>query len=343
MFKTLPIENAIGSVLAHDVTEIRKGEFKGPAFRKGHVIQSEDICRFLRMGKRQLYVLDIEDGYLHEDDAAVRMAEAVCGEGVVVAGTPREGKLNLTAARGGLLKVDVEALAAFNLLGEVMCATRHTNTVVTRGDLLAGTRAIPLVLSASVVDEAVHIASAAGGLLRVLPIRSAKVGLVITGSEVFSGMIEDRFESVLRGKIDKIGSSVVGVAFAPDDPAAISEAIIRMRTAGADFILTTGGMSVDPDDVTREGIRLAGGSAECYGAPVLPGAMFMMADLNGTTVLGIPACGLYHETTIFDLVLPRVLAGESLQRDEIARMGHGGLCLNCTPCRFPRCGFGKSA
>ncbi len=343
MFKTIPIEDAVGTVLAHDVTEIRKGEFKGAAFRKGHVVKTEDICRFLRIGKRHLYVLEIEDGFLHEDAAAIRMAAAICGDGVSVAGEPREGKLNLVAAQDGLLKVQVEALAAFNLLGEVMCATRHTNTVVRKGDVVAGTRAIPLVLSRSVVDNALKIAGDCGGLLRVLPIRSAKVGLVITGSEVFSGMIEDRFESVLREKINRIGSSVVGVAFAPDDPAAIGEAIARMHTAEADFILTTGGMSVDPDDVTREGIRLAGGSTECYGAPVLPGAMFMMADLNGMVVLGIPACGLYHETTIFDLVLPRVLAGEHLQREEIARMGHGGLCLNCTTCRFPQCGFGKSA
>ena len=341
MFKTIPIEDAVGTVLAHDITEIRKGEFKGAAFRKGHVVKTEDICRFLRIGKRHLYVFEIEDGFLHEDEAAVRMAAAICGDGVCVAGEPREGKLNLVAAQDGLLKVQVEALAAFNLLGEVMCATRHTNTVVRKGDVVAGTRAIPLVLSESVVDTASRIAGDSGGLLRVLPIRSATVGLVITGSEVFSGLIEDRFEAVLREKVERIGSCVVGVAFAPDDPAVIGEAILRMRAAGADFILTTGGMSVDPDDVTREGIHRAGGSAECYGAPVLPGAMFMTAEIDGVMVLGIPACGLYHETTIFDLILPRMLAGERIERAEIARMGHGGLCRNCSPCRFPSCSFGK--
>jgi len=342
MYKTVKIENAIGLVLGHDVTEIRKNEFKGRAFKKGHRIETADICHFQRLGKEHIFVLEIDENQLHENDAAIAMAKAFCGAGVGFQGEPKEGKLNLIAQRNGLLKVAVDALTDINMLGEIMCASRHTNTLVNSGDTVAGTRAIPLSVEKTVVEKAVRIAESHGGLFEVKALRRARIGLVITGNEVFTRLIEDRFEEVLRTKIDRIGSTVVGVAFAPDNPSIIATEIQRLISQGADLILTTGGMSVDPDDVTRDGIRKAGGSAEFYGAPVLPGAMFMMADIHGVPILGIPACGLYHQTTILDLILPRILTGERLNRKDIAQMGHGGLCLNCSECRFPHCPFGKT-
>ncbi|MGA8242719.1 MAG: molybdopterin-binding protein [Desulfobacterales bacterium] len=342
MYKTVKIEDAIGLVLGHDVTEIRKEEFKGRAFKKGHRIESADICHFQRLGKEHIFVLEIDENHLHENDAAMALAKAFCGAGVGFQGEPKEGKLNLVAQRNGLLKVAVDALTDINLLGDVMCASRHSNTLVKAGDAVAGTRAIPLTIAKAVVNEAVRIAESHEGLFEVKALRRARTGLVITGNEVFTRLIEDRFEEVLRTKIDRIGSKVIGVAFAPDNASLIASDIQRLITQGADLILTTGGMSVDPDDVTRDGIRKAGGSAEFYGAPVLPGAMFMMADIDGVPILGIPACGLYHQTTILDLVLPRILAGERLNRKDIAQMGHGGLCLNCSQCRFPHCPFGKT-
>ena len=342
MFKTVKIEDAVGLVLAHDVTEIRKGEFKGRAFKKGHRIHHQDICHFQRLGKQHIFVLELEQGYCHENDAAVAMANAFCGRGMGWEGEPREGKLNLIAQVDGLLKVNVEALTEINLLGDVMCATRHANTLVKKGDIVAGTRAIPLVIKTVDVDAAVAKAKACNGLLQVKPLKHARAGLVITGNEVFTHLIEDRFEDILRKKMNQIGSEVVGVAFAPDEPEKIASEIKKLIAAGADLILTTGGMSVDPDDVTRQGIQQAGGDCQFYGAPVLPGAMFMTAEIDNIPILGIPACGLYHETTILDLVLPRILAGESLSRRDIARMGHGGLCLNCAECRFPSCPFGKT-
>lgn len=341
MFRTVNLKDAVGLVLAHDVTEVRKGEFKGRAFRKGHVVRETDLCHLQRLGKQHLFVLDTDDSHMHENDAAVILADALCGEGVVREAEPREGKLNLLADRDGLLKVAVNTLTRFNLLGEVMCASRHTNSLVKKSDIVAGTRAIPLVLKTDMVHQAAAIAQARNGVFRVISLPRAKIGLVITGNEVFTHLIEDQFEPVLREKISGIGSEVIGVSFAPDSAAAISSEIRRWLAAGTDLILTTGGMSVDPDDVTREGIRLAGGRAECYGAPVLPGAMLMLADVGGVPVIGIPACGLYHKTTILDLILPRVLAGENLTREQIAQMGHGGLCLNCPECLFPKCPFGK--
>lgn len=342
MYKTIRIENAVGQILAHDITEVRPGEFKGRAFKKGQTVEPQDICHLQRLGKQHLYILNLPKGFLHENEAAVAMAEAFCGPGVVPQGSPKEGKVNIEAGRPGLLKVDTDALTRINLLGEVMCASRHTNTTVLKGDIIAGTRAIPLAVEKGVVDQAVVVGRSAGGIFRIKPLRNARTGLLITGNEVFSHLIEDRFELILRRKIEALGSTIVAVEFTPDDPEFIASRILGMIDSGADLILTTAGMSVDPDDVTREGIRKAGGTAECYGAPILPGAMFMFSEIDTIPILGVPACGLFHQTTILDIVLPRVLAGEKISRQEIASMGHGGLCLDCDDCRYPKCSFGKS-
>jgi len=337
------VEDAVGMALAHDITEIKRDGFKGAAFKKGQVIQEADLCRLQKLGKRHLYILQIEAGYLHEDEAALAMAQAFCGPGVCFRDEPREGKINLLAAHDGLLKVNVEALTAINLLEEVMCASRHTDFTVKAGDIVAGLRAIPLVIHSGIINQAVALAGENGGLFQVKPFRRARVGMVITGSEVFAGLIDDQFEPVLRSKIDRVGSQTQGVAFAPDDADYIAGAIRDFLAQGVDLLLVTGGMSVDPDDVTRLGIKQAGAVDFLYGAPVLPGAMLMLAAIDGVPVLGIPACGLYHETTVFDLVLPRILAGETITRQDLARLGHGGLCLHCPECRFPRCAFGKGA
>ena len=342
MDKVVKIEDAVGLVLGHDITEIRKGEFKGRAFKKGHKIKETDICHLQRLGKQHIYVLNIEEGYLHENDAAIAMANAFCGSGVVPQGEPVEGKIKLVAQRDGLLKVNVEALTQVNLIGEVMCASRHDNSVVKQNDIVAATRAIPLVIRQDLVEETVSISRANNGLFQVKSLRKAKVGIIITGTEIFNGLIEDQFEAVLRKKISDFGSDILSVGFAPDDADLIENEIKRQLRSGADLILTTGGMSVDPDDVSRRGIEQAGGELLCYGAPVLPGSMFMIGYIDDVPLMGVPACGIYHDTTIFDLVLPRVLAGEKLDRKELARLGHGGLCLNCPECDYPVCPFGKS-
>jgi len=341
MHKTVRVENAVGLMLAHDITEIRRGEFKGRAFKKGHRIERADICHLQRLGKHHIYVLEPKDGVLHENDAAVALADAFCGPGVAWDGPPREGKITLRAARKGLLKVDIDALLQVNLLGDIMCASRHENVLVQEKEILAATRSIPLMISAGVVDNAVHIAEASGGLFRVTPLKQADVGVIITGNEVYNRLIEDQFEPVIRKKIEALGSEILDVTIAPDDAGMIRAETERLLSMGADLILTTGGMSVDPDDVTRAGIREAGGEITIYGAPVLPGAMFMIAYIGDIPVLGIPACGIYHDITILDLVLPQVLAGEILRREALARQGYGGLCLHCSECRFPVCPLGK--
>ncbi len=342
MKKTIPVEQAVGMVLPHDVTEIVKDEFKGAAFRKGHIIRAEDIEHLRRLGKNHIYVLELGADEIHENEAARRMATALAGEGVEFATEVVEGKISLVAARDGLLKVDEERLLRFNLLGEVMCATLQTDTPVRKGDQVAATRLIPLVADRSLVEEAVAVAGTGGeGLIRVLPLRRVRAGLVITGDEVFYGRIEDRFEQVLRDKLAELGSEVAMVVFAPDDPARIAAAIRECLDAGAELIVTSGGMSVDPDDVTRLGIAGAGATDMVYGTPVLPGAMFLVARIGNIPVLGLPACGMFHRITVFDLVLPRILSGETIGRRELAAMGHGGLCRNCARCQYPVCSFGK--
>lgn len=354
--KTIPVTEAVGTVLAHDITEIRKGTFKGRAFKKGHVVKKEDVCHLQRLGKEHLFVLNISEDEMHEDEAAFVMANSLKGEGVGLQGEPKEGKINLIAERDGLLTIQKDALLQFNMLGDVMCATLHSHSLVKKGQVVAGTRAIPLVIKKKVIEEAIRrIQEANGsGVVTVKSMRKPKTGIVITGNEVYHGRIKDAFAPVISRKVSACGGEIVGIYYAPDDASYIEERLKELLAAGADLLITTGGMSVDPDDVTRFAIRNLGVSELHYGSAVLPGAMVLVAYVdrrNGNgkrsharsrvPVLGIPACGMYSKITVFDLVLPRVLAGEHMGRRELAELGHGGLCLQCDECRYPVCPFGK--
>lgn len=341
MLKKIRLEEAIGTKLAHDMTEIRPGEFKGAAFQKGHTVCNEDLCRLQKMGKNHLYVVDLDEDEIHEDQAAAILADALAGDGIVWKDEPREGKIKLMAGRDGLFAVNTAVLAAFNMVDEVMCATLHNHTLVKKGELVAATRAIPLTMKRAPIERAAAIARQNGAVLAVNTIRKARVGLVITGNEVYHGLIEDRFAPILCEKVKALGSEVAGVAFAPDDAGLISKAICSHLDQGCDLLMLSGGMSVDPDDVTRQGIRSAGANEMHYGASVLPGAMFLVAYVGEIPLLGIPACGLFHRITVLDLVLPRILAGEKIGKAELAFLGHGGLCKDCEECVYPHCPFGK--
>jgi hypothetical protein len=336
------IGDAVGTVLAHDITEIRPGECKGACFKKGRVITETDLPHLARLGKRHLYVLDIDPEMMHEDEAAVALAEALAGPGITFIPEPSEGKINLSAAYDGLLKVDVQALTDFNMVEGLMAASRHTNTLVNKGDVVAGTRAIPLVIPREVVAEGASIAEAAGGVFSVKCLARPRTGLIVTGQEVYDGLIQDRFVPVIRPKLEAYHCLIVRIVFAPDDADFIAKAIRSLISDGADLIVATGGLSVDPDDVTRTGVMKAGAKEIVYGSAVLPGAMVLISNVDSVPVIGVPACGMYHKNTVFDLILPRVLAGEKLTRKDLALLGHGGLCLNCQVCSFPVCPFGKS-
>ena len=341
MLKKIKLDDAVGTKLAHDLTEIRPGEFKGAAFHKGHEVCNEDLCRLQKMGKNHLYLIDLEDDEIHEDQAAAVLAAALAGDGVVWKDEPREGKIKLLAGEDGLLTVNTAALAAFNMVDEVMCATLHNHTIVKKGELVAATRAIPLIMKRAPIHRAAAIAQQNGAVLAIRPFRKAKVGLVVTGNEVYHGLIEDRFAPILNEKVKALGSEVAGVAFAPDNAEKISEAIRSHLDRGCDLLILSGGMSVDPDDVTRQGIRSAGAGEMHYGASALPGAMFLVAYVGDVPLLGVPACGLFHRITVLDLVLPRILAGEKIGKAQLAFLGHGGLCKDCEECVYPHCPFGK--
>jgi hypothetical protein len=339
----IKLKDAVGTKLAHDITEIRPGEFKGPAFRKGHVVCDEDICHLQKLGKNHLYQGELEEDEIHENQAATILAGALAGEGVVWEDDPKEGKIELLAETDGMLQIDTTVLAAFNMVDEVMCATLHNHTLVKEGERIAATRAIPLIMKRTPIERAAAIARQGGAVVKVRSLTQAAAGLIITGSEVYQGLIEDRFAPILTEKIAGLGSQVEAVSFAPDDADAICSAIKAHIDQGCDLILLSGGMSVDPDDVTRQGIQMAGATEMHYGAAVLPGAMFLVAYLGEVPLLGVPACGLFHRTTVLDLVLPRILAGEHIGKKELAFFGHGGLCQDCPECDYPHCAFGKGS
>ena len=237
--------------------------------------------------------------------------------------------------------MNAEVLEQVNCIDEIAVASLHSNQVVPSGKTLAGCRVIPLVIQATKITKVESICRRAGAVCEVKALKPLRVGVVTTGSEVYLGRIEDRFGPVLRKKIAGYGSEVFRQILVPDDMERIVAAIHSLMSDGAEMILVSGGMSVDPDDLTPTSIRAAGGQVVVYGAPVLPGSMFMLAHVGQVPVLGLPGCVMYHKTTIFDLVLPRILAGEEVSRQDIARLGHGGLCTECETCRFPDCSFGK--
>jgi len=337
------VTDAVGTVLAHDITEIRPGECKGACFRKGRVITQNDVPHLARLGKQHLYVLEIGPDAMHEDEAAVALATALAGPGIAFDPQPSEGKINLLAARNGLLKVDVQALKQFNMVEGLMCASRHSNSLVGKGEIVAGTRAIPLVIGRDLVTEGTSIAGAAGGVFAVKTLAQPKTALIVTGREVYDGLIQDRFVPAIRPKLEAYGCPILRIVFTPDDADVIGQTIRGLIAEGAELIVVTGGLSVDPDDVTRTGVLSAGAKEMIYGSAVLPGAMVLVSEVSSVPVIGIPACGMYYKNTVFDLILPRVLAGERLTREDLASLGHGGLCLNCPDCTFPHCPFGKSA
>lgn len=338
--KEVTVEKAIGTVLAHDLTQIIPGEYKGPKFKKGHVITAEDVPVLLSMGKKHLFVLEKDDTDVHENDAALRIASKAAGNGIRLT-EPAEGKIELIADMDGLLKIDRERLYELVSQDEIMFATIHDNIVVRKGEKLAGTRIIPLFVAEEIMQKAEAVL-ADEPIIKIVPLKEMKVGVVTTGSEVYSGLIKDAFGPVLVKKFGALGSKVEKQLFADDDEEMIADCIRQLVDEGMDIIGITGGMSVDPDDRTPSGIRKAGGEVISYGAPVLPGAMFMLSYIGKVPVVGLPGCVMYSRTSVFDLIVPRLLAGEKVTKADINRLAVGGLCLNCEKCTYPVCGFGKA-
>lgn len=337
LYKT---EEAVGQILCHDITQIIPGVVKDAVFRKGHVIRKEDIPVLLSVGKEHIYVWENDETMLHENDAADILYQICKGEGMHGSDV-KEGKIELIADYEGILKIDREKLRKVNRVGEMMIASRHGDFPVKKGDKIAGTRIIPLVIEKEKMERVKDLAGEKP-IFRILPYQKKKIGLVTTGSEVYKGRIQDAFTPVIREKLVEYGMEIQMHELSDDQHEQITAIIKKMLDAGMDMIICTGGMSVDPDDRTPLAIKNTGAEIVTYGAPVLPGAMFMLGYIKGNIpIVGLPGCVMYAKRTIFDLVLPRLLAGEKIEKEELERLGEGGLCLNCPTCTFPNCGFGK--
>ncbi len=337
--KLIKTTEAVGHILCQDMTQIIRGVTKDARFRKGHVVTEQDIPVLLSMGKDFLYIWEKQEGMLHEDEGA-RMLCDLCKNSWMKESSIKEGKIELSSEIDGLFCVDVQRLDAINSLGELMIATRSNHQPVCKGDKLAGMRVIPLTIAQQKLQQAQELA---GGqpLLRVLPYQKKKCGIVTTGNEVFYGRIEDTFSPVVAEKLQAFGGEILGITLCGDQPEQITAAIHAFFAQGAQLVVCTGGMSVDPDDRTPAAIRRSGAQVVSYGAPVLPGAMFLLSYLDGKPVVGLPGCAMYAKRTIFDLVLPRLMADVPVTAADLARLGNGGLCLSCESCHFPNCGFGK--
>ena len=341
--KCVKTQDAVGHVLCHDITQIIKDVKKGTAFRKGHIVTEEDIPVLLSLGKDNLYIWEKTEGILHENEAAEYLRD-ICMNENMIQSEVKEGKIELIAEIDGLLKIDVDKLRAVNSLGEMMIATRHTNTTVKKGDKLVGTRIIPLLIEQEKMEKAKEVAGDRP-ILSLIPFKKKKVGIVTTGNEVFYGRIKDTFGPVVAEKVKEFGADVIGQTIVNDDIEKITKAVEEFIEQGADMVLCTGGMSVDPDYKTPGAIKNTGARIVSYGAPVLPGAMMLLAyyekDGRELPIVGLPGCVMYAKRTVFDLVLPRLMADDMVTSDDLAGLGLGGLCLSCDICTFPNCGFGK--
>ena len=340
MMKKVRIEDAIGMALAHDLTKVVPGGFKGAAFKRGHIITKDDIPELLSIGKEHIFVMELAANQIHEEEAAIRIAKAIMGQNLTNS-APSEGRVNLKATSPGLLKINVPALDEINLLGDLIIATLHNNTVVKTGTTVAGTRIIQLYTTEEKLAQLEQIAKKNQPLITIAPLKLKKIGMIVTGNEVFKGRIKDGFSPIVRKKVEALGCTVNNQAIVPDDAEVITRTILDFKAKGSEVILCCSGMSVDPDDVTPLGIRNSGAKVAFYGLPVLAGAMFLYAKLDDVHILGVPACVLHAPTTAFDALLPVVLSGEELTFAETRKLGHGGLCLKCEECRYTVCPYCK--
>ncbi|GMO49885.1 MAG: molybdopterin-binding protein [Treponemataceae bacterium] len=336
--KKIRVEDAVGRILCHDLTRIVKDEFKGVQFKKGRIVRAEDIPMLLSMGKEHLFVWEDQDGMIHEDDAAERLCALCLGDNIA-RGEPSEGKIELTALCDGVFCADVNLLNRINMVDSIAIASRHAFTAVKAGDKLAGMRVIPLAIPESALQEAERFAGGSK-IFRVAPYVRKTACIVTTGSEIAEGRIQDTFTPVIVEKLARFEISVK--KHIVTDDGRVTSAINKALEEKPDILLCAGGMSVDPDDNTPGAIRESGARIVTYGAPVLPGAMFMLGYYpDGTAVMGLPGCVMSAKATVFDIVLPRIAAGIAMTKQDFTVMGNGGLCLSCPECAYPVCPFGK--
>lgn len=338
-YKKIPVKKAVGKKIAHDMTQIIPGEYKGARFKKGYIIEKNDISVLKDMGKENIYIIDLEPGDLHEDEAAMRISKAVCGRGFNLS-DPEEGKVTLKAAQSGIIKINKKLLLKVNSIKDILITSIHNKVPVKKDDKVTGIRINPLVINEKIIKQ-IEKMTKENVIFEISPFNNFKIGLVVTGNEVYKGRIKDKFVPTIKKKINRWGGEMLDFIFVPDDMRLIKKALLDLKDKGAELLITGGGMSVDPDDLTPSGIKATGAEIVTYGAPVLPGNKMMLAYLDDIPILGLPACVLYYKITVFDIIYPRILAGEKISRDDIVKLSLGGFCRHCETCRYPNCSFGK--
>ena len=336
--KKIKVEDAVGLALCHDITAMRTG-FKGAAFRRGHVIRPEDIPALLDLGKKTIFVWEENSGEIHEEDAARRMAAMAPVEGAKYTG-PAEGKVLLMAEQRGLFRVDRELLRQINSIGDITISCLPDHYPVEPGARLASMRIVPLVTREEQIEQAEALCRGRK-LLDLRPYRQHTAGVIVTGSEIYHGRIQDKFEPVVRQKLAQYPCDILGVTVCDDDLDMIVSAAENWRTQGADLLIFTGGMSVDPDDLTPTAIRKLGAKIVSHGIPAQPGNKTLVAYLGDVPVLGVPGAAISLPTTMFDVLLPQVFTGDRITKDELINLADGGLCQMCGSCRWPNCTFGR--
>lgn len=336
--KKVKVQDAIGMTLCHDITAMVDG-FKGAAFKRGHVITQEDIPRLLDIGKQHVFIWEENAGEIHEEDAARRLSQMTAVDGAHY-GSISEGKIQLFADQDGMFRVDKALLAAVNRIGDITITTLPDHYPVKAGDRLASMRIVPLVTEERQIAEAEALC-ADKQLYDLRPFKPLKVGIIITGSEIYHGRIKDKFERVARAKLAHYPAEILGVHVCDDELDMIVGAGRALLAEGAELLIFSGGMSVDPDDLTPSAIREMGAEIISYGVPSQPGNMTLVAYLDQAALLGVPGAAISRPTTMFDVLLPQIFCGDPLTKDDLIRLGEGGLCQMCDSCHFPNCTFGR--
>ena len=338
--KKISVEKAVGMILCHDITQIIPGKFKGPAFRRGHIVKKDDIEKLKKIGKEYLYIWQPKVGEIHEDEASLRISKAVTGENIELT-EAIEGKITLKSLTRGLFKVKSELLYEINSMKNITIPCLPNNFKVEKGQGLSGVRIVPLTIKEEKIEKIKKLCQKKGVVFSVKKYKKLKVAIITTGNEVYKGLIQDGFGPLLKEKFSYFGAELQGQTFCPDNIEEIKKAILQFREQGADLIALSGGMSVDPDDLTPGAIRESGAKVVTYGVPVQPGNMFMLAYLGKTTLIGVPGASLFYKNTILDIVLPRIFAGYILTKRDFVKMGEGGFCSTCSVCHYPYCYFGR--
>ncbi len=336
--KKIKVEEAVGMTLCHDITAMRDG-FKGALYKRGHVITEEDIPQLLDIGKKTIFVWEENAGEIHEEDAALRMAAMAPVELAHYTG-PSEGKMQLMADQRGMFRVNVELQREINSIGDITITSLPDHYPVEAGARIASMRIVPLVTQEEQIIQAEKLCEGKK-LFDLRPYQQRKVGIIITGSELYNGRIKDKFEPVARKKLEPYPADILGVTICDDELDMLDNAAKAFLEQGADLLIFSGGMSVDPDDLTPTAIRTLGADVITHGVPSQPGNMTLVAYLDDVAILGVPGAAISSPTTMFDVLLPQVFTGDKLTKADLIKLGDGGLCQQCKPCHFPNCTFGR--